>query len=722
MALTERLAIFLDVKSGGAVSEFRKVSKEAGNLGGEVGKATGRLDRMAGAIGVSSGALKTGLVVAAGAAAGALAAFAASGLRNFVDLAHEVKNFSRASGASMEESSRFVAALDDLGVESESVAGALFRLGRSSETAAPKLSAFGVAVARAKNGNTDLTGTLLNVADAYKRQTDPAQRAQLVFAAFGKQGQALIPVLEQGRDGLRRFFESADQDAQLITEADYQRAREYELAVDNLSDAVGGLGRELGLIAAGPAADAANGLAGFARSVGGFFKDAGDAIQRTEDGLDSALEDTQKFVKGDIGFKDWINNGPEAAAKATNRLAESSRAAAPSLKELRDAAEQERNALTSLRGALTGLISAERGLRDANENVASAVRNAADAQTRLDDLRKRGAVDAKQLESASRALASAERGVADAESRAAEARLHLDEVRRGSDPGDMKDGELGVQSATLAVERAQRRVIESQRALGKARTADERRDAELDLEEAQLAVLTSQRALEESQERLTELQQFGKEGSVSLADAQRQLADAEEQVRSAQQSRGDAMSALREAQAGDPDFARNLARAEQDVAEASRGIARAKEGLLGPTLAFLEAQEKEKAALAGSGDAAGALRRELEGLIALYPALAPLLALLGEAATGVAPRERLAGTGGRPGIPKFHDGGVFKAPSGRGEGLALLRDGERVLTPGQSAGSGNSYSVTIVANDISPEAVKRAIRAWERDNGRQWRN
>lgn len=39
-------------------------------------------------------------------------------------------------------------------------------------------------------------------------------------------------------------------------------------------------------------------------------------------------------------------------------------------------------------------------------------------------------------------------------------------------------------------------------------------------------------------------------------------------------------------------------------------------------------------------------------------------------------------------IPAFHTGGVFHAPSGEREGLAMLLDGERVLRPGESGGGG----------------------------------
>ena len=47
-----------------------------------------------------------------------------------------------------------------------------------------------------------------------------------------------------------------------------------------------------------------------------------------------------------------------------------------------------------------------------------------------------------------------------------------------------------------------------------------------------------------------------------------------------------------------------------------------------------------------------------------------------------------------PDIPKLHDGGMFRAPAGSSEGLALLRDGERVLTPEQQGG----ISITINGN------------------------
>lgn len=58
-----------------------------------------------------------------------------------------------------------------------------------------------------------------------------------------------------------------------------------------------------------------------------------------------------------------------------------------------------------------------------------------------------------------------------------------------------------------------------------------------------------------------------------------------------------------------------------------------------------------------------------------------------------------------PHVPRLHSGGVFHA-SGGGEGLALLRDGERVSTPGQGGGGGPF--------EISVPLVEQ-IQAWFND-------
>lgn len=210
-------------------------SKLTSGLGPGADVAKGALDKV-GASALSSGGLLTSALAGGAAVAGAaLVAFAADGIGKMVDLASEVRNFGRATGLSAEDSSRMVAVLDDLGISSEVGAGAMFKLAKNTADGGAKLALYGVDVARAKDGNVDLFGTLLSVADAYVATEDPGKRAELVMAAFGKTGQALIPILEKGSAGLTAMFDAVKR-GEILSQKQIDQTREFELAVDDVQD------------------------------------------------------------------------------------------------------------------------------------------------------------------------------------------------------------------------------------------------------------------------------------------------------------------------------------------------------------------------------------------------------------------------------------------------------------------------------------------------------
>ena len=72
-------------------------------------------------------------------------------------------------------------------------------------------------------------------------------------------------------------------------------------------------------------------------------------------------------------------------------------------------------------------------------------------------------------------------------------------------------------------------------------------------------------------------------------------------------------------------------------------------------------------------------------------------------------------------IPMFHDGGIYRNPMG--EGLALLRDGERVLTPEQTAaydsgrGSGGTTIINYSSFGETPYNAMRKIQRASSDAG-----
>lgn len=401
MARKRELKVEISGDSTGAQKALGDVDEKAGKSQGRLGqlgdKVNGFFDRVglggsksSAAIGGVSDALggSVGAAGAAAAAVGALGAVVANGIGDFVDLADEVRNFKQLSGATAEESSRFVAVMDDLGVSSESGANAMFKLGRNVGPNAEALQAMGVQIAKNADGTVNLTETTLNVADAFTRTRDPAKRAELVMQAFGKSGADLVPILEMGRKGLDDFFEGADNNFQLLSDEDLAKAREYQLAMDALGDATSGLSREIGSSAAPAVSDFANAIANLITvadnalgSVGGL----GTVFEGVAEGALAVLGPVGAFVQGKSAlddFKGATDDTAEAADKLTTSnedLGEATSEAADAQRDAAQAAKEQERALNDLLSAQAGAIDADIRLENATRKVEQAKQDAAES-------------------------------------------------------------------------------------------------------------------------------------------------------------------------------------------------------------------------------------------------------------------------------------------------------------------------------------------------------
>jgi phage-related minor tail protein len=76
-----------------------------------------------------------------------------------------------------------------------------------------------------------------------------------------------------------------------------------------------------------------------------------------------------------------------------------------------------------------------------------------------------------------------------------------------------------------------------------------------------------------------------------------------------------------------------------------------------------------------------------------------------------------------PNIPRFHQGGVFRAPTSGGEGLAILKDRERVLPAGGRASGGTIIFAPVIHAGVGTDpnalarAVLEALQTYQRING-----
>ncbi len=128
-----------------------------------------------------------------------------------VAYANEVRNLSKVSGQSAEETSRLIQLADD------------YKIGTNDLTlAVRKLAADGLTL------NVE---TLAKLSDEYKALNPGQERAAFLMDKFGRAGVRFAEIMEQGGDNLRTLNSEIDKNLILTDEA-VKAAREYEMAMD----------------------------------------------------------------------------------------------------------------------------------------------------------------------------------------------------------------------------------------------------------------------------------------------------------------------------------------------------------------------------------------------------------------------------------------------------------------------------------------------------------
>jgi hypothetical protein len=221
-------------------------SKLSGNLGTAFSDLTGKGGKAVGTLSTLSGGLG-GMSVPLLAAGAGIAKFALDGAAKFGDLGVAVDKFSTVSGVGNEAASKWIAVADDYGISAETLSGAVGKLGKTLGNNVNALEQYGVSAVKAKDGTVDLSATTLKTIDAYNATVDPAKKAALGAAAFGKSYQELIPLIEKGSASITSSFDKVSA-AQTFDDGGKKvgAAKAYKAAMDDLHDSVTDLQMTLG--------------------------------------------------------------------------------------------------------------------------------------------------------------------------------------------------------------------------------------------------------------------------------------------------------------------------------------------------------------------------------------------------------------------------------------------------------------------------------------------
>ncbi len=303
MGKTTEILEFLITSTGAdAVQGFKAVGTAAEGVKGKLAETEGAFGKLKGSasnalagIGISTG------VLAAGAGA-AIGGFVAKSISDFQNLALSAKNFSTVTGTTVQDASRWIEVASDLGVQTDTVQGAMQRLNREADQG--KLAKFGI---DATNANDRLIQSVQYLASI----KDETQRSQAAFEMFGKSSASLAPLVTAAAELKGRMDDVSG--AKIISDKNVADAKQFRDDLDRVTDAVDNLVLSAGKIAL-PFVDALTQVLGPLAELIGKVSDARAAVQEKSNKQGSSWTDDM------IGF--MTQTGPEAVDFWLNKVDE----------------------------------------------------------------------------------------------------------------------------------------------------------------------------------------------------------------------------------------------------------------------------------------------------------------------------------------------------------------------------------------------------------------
>lgn len=237
-----------------------------------VGDATSRMSQAAGLAKSAFGAI-----------AGALSVAAFAGwIKGAIDAADAAGKLAAKTGVAVEDLAGLELAFELGGSSVDSIVGAMNKLSKAATEGSDEIKALGINVTDSSGallGNKDL---LYSTADAFAKMEDGAKKTALAVGIFGKSGAELIPMLNDGAEGMRKMDEMARKLGLTITQEAATAAAEFNDNMDLLGKGSTGVAQRI----AGELLPTLSGLSGSMLEA----MSSGDKLKNTASALGGVLK------------------------------------------------------------------------------------------------------------------------------------------------------------------------------------------------------------------------------------------------------------------------------------------------------------------------------------------------------------------------------------------------------------------------------------------------
>jgi hypothetical protein len=229
--------------AGGAVKglgstvegEFKKISTSSQAELGKASTASQRLGTQMMSIGAATALLGAGMLAVGFKMAS-----------TFEDVGLEVLKIQRYTGLSAEASSKLRFEAQETGTSVDTLTRSLGMMAKRMESSPDKFTSLGIAV-RGSNGQMRSTAdVLMDVADKVAHATNATDRLQIAQDLFGRGGASMLLMLSRGRDGLQQLADEAEHYGLVLTQDNLVAVKQAIAAHHEFDAAVQGLQVQIG--------------------------------------------------------------------------------------------------------------------------------------------------------------------------------------------------------------------------------------------------------------------------------------------------------------------------------------------------------------------------------------------------------------------------------------------------------------------------------------------
>lgn len=471
------------IKITGETAGLSKAAKQAEGILSGLSKRVSGLQqlaaqtmagRSAGALALLGGAGASSAIAAVGAVGAAMVANAA----RVATMADEFGKLSQRTGVAVEDLSKlaYAASLNDATLAD--LEQGLKGLSNKMQEGSTAFAELGVAVRDGAGNMRPVKDVLFDLANAFQRLPDGAQKAALANKLMEESGVRLIPLLNNGAEGLKAMADEAERFGVVVSEELAQRSAELNDNIVRLKASATGLANELGEALVPALANFTSHLLqsraageGWGSAIWAGLFGPEDPVERIRDLTKEIARlrgERAKMERGELGFNARIDTEIADAEKslAFYRALIERQANEPKLAEEKAAAERERieGDLAKARQRMFDLVAVKHGLanslilKDGAERHKAEMARAKELATEYQKTYNTAIQAAKKAAQEAKALLQqADAALKGRQSQAEELR------NRGRDPGEVS--RESQQKAGSLIDEARRQSIYAQNAL-----------------------------------------------------------------------------------------------------------------------------------------------------------------------------------------------------------------------------------------------------------------